>query len=199
MMMAMSEVFQWPEFLPAFGRAAEEAGFLPHLLAETDAGPLVAWERPGDGPRVYLSSGIHGDEPAGPLVLLDLMSGGFFTPDKHWLVCPALNPTGLAAGLRENAAGIDLNRDYLLRATSSMRSVRGFRRTPGSTSTAMRRGNRAGFSMRRRRMSPVAGRRRFSSPIKNARCRLPSKRPLTRRSSRGLPPNARPFGRHVGI
>ncbi len=117
MVMAMSEVFQWPEFLPAFGPAAEDAGFLPHVLAETDAGPLMAWERPGDGPRVYLSSGIHGDEPAGPLALLDLMSGGFFTPERHWLVCPALNPTGLAAGLRENAAGIDLNRDYLLRHT----------------------------------------------------------------------------------
>ncbi len=109
----MSRAFLWPDFLPAFAKAAETAGFSASTLAETAAGPLQAWERPGDGPRVYLSGGIHGDEPAGPLALLDLMEGRFFSGNHHWLVCPALNPTGLAAGTRDNAEGIDLNRDYL--------------------------------------------------------------------------------------
>ena len=110
---AMARAFHWPDFLPTFAGAAELAGFSASMLADTPAGPLQAWERVGNGPRVYLSGGIHGDEPAGPLALLDLMAGAFFSANIHWLLCPALNPTGLAAGTRDNADGIDLNRDYL--------------------------------------------------------------------------------------
>lgn len=117
MLMRMSRLFHWPDFLPAFARAAQAAGFAPTVLTTTEAGPLVAWERPDDGPRVYLSAGIHGDEPAGPLALLDLLGGGVFTPGIAWAICPALNPTGLAAGRRETSAGIDMNRDYWLRRT----------------------------------------------------------------------------------
>lgn len=90
------------------------AGFSREVLAETTAGPLVAWRRAGTGPRVYLSAGIHGDEPAGPLAMLELMAGGFFADDVDWTLCPALNPTGLAAGCRDNSDGVDLNRDYHL-------------------------------------------------------------------------------------
>ena len=113
----MCVVFDFSGYQTAFSAAAEAAGFTATLLVDLDAGPLIAWERPGNGPRVYLSAGIHGDEPAGPLALLELLSGGFFTADFHWLVCPALNPSGLAAATRENACGVDLNRDYWLRGT----------------------------------------------------------------------------------
>jgi murein peptide amidase A len=112
----MSDSFDWPEFLPAFRRAAADAGFSETQLAETAAGPLSVWRRESGGPRVYLSAGIHGDEPAGPLALLELMREGFFAAGVDWALCPALNPEGLAEGLRENAAGIDLNRDYWLRS-----------------------------------------------------------------------------------
>ena len=113
----MSVAFDWQDFQTTFRRAAETAGFLSTPLAQLEAGHLVAWEKPGNGPHVYLSAGIHGDEPAGPLALLELLQSGFFTDDAHWLVCPALNPAGLAANTRENASGMDLNRDYLLRST----------------------------------------------------------------------------------
>ena len=113
----MSRTFHWSDFLPAFRHVAAAAGFSPSVLVETDSGPLVAWERPASGPRVYLSAGIHGDEPAGPLALLDLMDTGFFIPGIAWMVCPALNPTGLAAGCRETTGGIDMNRDYWRRRT----------------------------------------------------------------------------------
>jgi len=117
---AMSAAFDWEDFQTAFRESAAAAGFSPALLAELPAGPLVAWERPVSGPRVYLSAGIHGDEPAGPLALLELLREGFFTPSVHWLLCPALNPSGLAAFTRENAAGLDLNRDYWLRDTAEI-------------------------------------------------------------------------------
>lgn len=113
----MSDAFDWPAYQAAFRMAAESAGFSATILLEFPEGPLIAWERPGNGKRVYLSAGIHGDEPAGPLALLELLRGGFFTADLHWSICPTLNPTGLAAGTRENAEAVDLNRDYWLRGT----------------------------------------------------------------------------------
>lgn len=116
-MTAMQDTFHWPDFPPAFQRMAENAGFWETVLAETEAGALAVWRRPSAGPRIYLSAGIHGDEPAGPLALLELMRMGFFTPEIDWVVCPALNPTGLAKGRRENADGIDLNRDYWQRSS----------------------------------------------------------------------------------
>jgi predicted deacylase len=105
----------WSGYLESFAASAMRRGFTARKLADLAAGPLMAWELPGEGPVIYLSAGIHGDEPAGPLALLELMDEGFFTSAAHWLICPALNPDGLAAASRENAAGEDLNRDYLKR------------------------------------------------------------------------------------
>lgn len=113
----MSVAFDFLAFQSAFRLAAEGAGFTANTLVEVLPGPLVAWEKPGPGPCIYVSAGIHGDEPAGPLAMLELLRSGFFERPAHWLLCPALNPSGLAAGTRENAAGIDLNRDYWLRSS----------------------------------------------------------------------------------
>lgn len=116
----MSVAFDFQEFHTAFCKTAEAAGFTPVLLAELGAGPLIAWNRPGSGPRAYLSAGIHGDEPAGPLAVLELLRMGFFDQDFQWSICPTLNPSGLAAATRENSCGVDLNRDYWLRKTSEV-------------------------------------------------------------------------------
>jgi len=113
----MRDIFDWPSFTSDFSAAALSHGFTSEILHETEDGPLVAWERPGHGPRVYLSAGIHGDEPAGPLALLEMMERDAFPENFHWMICPALNPGGLAIHSRENRAGIDLNRDYLRKST----------------------------------------------------------------------------------
>lgn len=99
-------------------RALTSQGFTRELLCETTAGPVTAWKRPGpDGaPTVYLSSGMHGDEPAGPRALLELLHRESLAP-YHWLICPLLNPTGHALGTRDHAMGIDMNRDYVQRLT----------------------------------------------------------------------------------
>ena len=113
----VTDNFHWPDFLFEFRKSAAECGFAEEVLHETGEGPLVAFTG-GNGDRpIYLSSGIHGDEPAGPLALLKLMKEGFFDPNTAWAICPALNPTGLAAGTRDSAGGMDLNRDYHLRET----------------------------------------------------------------------------------
>jgi murein peptide amidase A len=122
----MTVVFDWPEFQIKFRKAAEAAGFAAVVLADLNHGSLIVWERPGKGRRVYLSAGIHGDEPAGPLALLDLLKEGFFGDGTHWILCPALNPSGLAAGTRENSDGHDLNRDYWLRETPEVAAHAGW-------------------------------------------------------------------------
>lgn len=102
------------EFTSRFADAARRARFRTEPFGAIDGHPLTAFTKraPGPRPRVYLSAGIHGDEPAPPLALLRLMQEDFFDDRCTWFVCPLLNPTGFLRGTRENSAGVDLNRDY---------------------------------------------------------------------------------------
>ena len=63
--------------------------------------------------RLYLSTGIHGDEPAGPLAVLRLLRENQWPANAEIFLVPSLNPIGFVSNRRENAQGIDLNRDYL--------------------------------------------------------------------------------------
>lgn len=63
--------------------------------------------------RVYLSTGIHGDEPAGPLAALQLIQANAWPAGVEIVLLPCLNPIGFARNTRENGTGRDLNRDYL--------------------------------------------------------------------------------------
>jgi protein MpaA len=116
-----------------FLSAGEKAGFRQEPYGSAGGFPLAAMTRRATGsrPRIYLSSGIHGDEPAPPLALLSLLESGEFDGRATWLLCPMLNPAGAAAGTRENADGIDLNRDYRGPASEEIRAhVRWLGRQP---------------------------------------------------------------------
>src|SRR6266567_4163291 len=63
--------------------------------------------------RVYISAGIHGDEPAGPLAVRQLLQDNLWPAGLDIWVCPCLNPSGFALNRRENHEGVDLNRQYL--------------------------------------------------------------------------------------
>ena len=82
-----------------------------NLRSRVDA---VAYRRLSRFPshRIYLSSGIHGDEPAGPAAILELMEANRWPAELEVWVCPCLNPSGFLYNRRENARGIDLDRDY---------------------------------------------------------------------------------------
>jgi murein peptide amidase A len=97
-----------------FESAGAKAGFRSEHFGDTESGPLIALTKrtAGPRPRIYLSAGIHGDEPAPPLALLSLIESGDLDGRAVWFLCPLLNPAGIARGTRENASGIDLNRDY---------------------------------------------------------------------------------------
>jgi succinylglutamate desuccinylase/aspartoacylase family protein len=62
--------------------------------------------------RIYISTGIHGDEPAGPLAALRLLQENHWPEGAEIYLLPCLNPVGFTLNQRENANGIDLNRDY---------------------------------------------------------------------------------------
>ena len=62
--------------------------------------------------RIYISAGIHGDEPAGPLAALRLLQENQWPEGTEIYLFPCLNPIGFTLNRRENANGIDLNRDY---------------------------------------------------------------------------------------
>jgi hypothetical protein len=62
--------------------------------------------------RIHISAGIHGDEPAAPLAALKLIQENHWPDHAEVFLLPCLNPLGFTLNRRENASGIDLNRDY---------------------------------------------------------------------------------------
>jgi protein MpaA len=111
------------EFTPQFDTAARKTGFRVEPYGTINGHTLSAYTKrtPGVRPRVYLSAGIHGDEPAPPYALLHLLEAGVFDGRCNWLICPLINPEGFAHGTRENQAKVDLNRDYKEPITSEIR------------------------------------------------------------------------------
>lgn len=66
-----------------------------------------------NNPAVYISAGIHGDEPAAPAGLLHW----FQIHSYRWknipiIIFPCLNPEGYDLGIRTNLDGVDLNRQF---------------------------------------------------------------------------------------
>jgi protein MpaA len=96
-----------------FERFGEIAGLPLFALTKRTARPR---------PRIYLSAGIHGDEPAPPLALLEMLEGGIFDDRATWFLCPLLNPLGFLKVTRENADGLDLNRDYKALRSAEIRA-----------------------------------------------------------------------------
>jgi protein MpaA len=75
--------------------------------------PIVAFERraPRAGLTVLVVGCIHGDECAGTAIAHRLESLPLPPSIDLWVV-PDLNPDGAAAGTRQNAHGVDLNRNF---------------------------------------------------------------------------------------
>ena len=94
--------------------AALSGGWQAETFLEDGTFTLRGYHRPALDARanVYLSAGIHGDEPSGPLALLELLRRSGWPGDLNLWLMPNLNPTWFRLNTRENADGVDLNRDY---------------------------------------------------------------------------------------
>lgn len=84
----------------------------------------VAYRRVSRFPhkRIYLSTGVHGDEPAGPLAIAQIMESGIFPDFAEVWVCPCLNPTGFHRNSPQNATGVDMAKDYRKLETEEVRT-----------------------------------------------------------------------------
>ena len=109
--------------------AAQQHGWSSEILHQTPDFKFLALHRspvssptPRPAPRIYISTGIHGDEPAGPLAALRLLLENRWPTGFDLWFCPCLNPMGFVLNRRENADGKDLNRDYRHLETAEMRA-----------------------------------------------------------------------------
>jgi hypothetical protein len=97
--------------------AAGNHRWTSETFSETGGFPIFALHRmalgkPENTRKIYISTGIHGDEPAGPLAALQLLRENRWPESAEIFLLPCLNPVGFTANTRENGDGIDLNRDY---------------------------------------------------------------------------------------
>ncbi len=94
-------------FAAEFYHEARARGFRADLLAEIAGVPLHAYVRipptAANAPRakLYLSSGVHGDEPAPPQTMLELLRRDVFDDRAEWYLVPLLNPTGFVKRTRQ--------------------------------------------------------------------------------------------------
>lgn len=113
----MDEPIDLDQLLRDLYNAAHKAGFKITMYERAFGYPLLVLQRssesaPETAHNVFISTGIHGDEPAPPLALLELLKADRIPRSLNLTICPCINPAGLAAGTRENPDGIDLNRDF---------------------------------------------------------------------------------------
>jgi protein MpaA len=103
---------------------AAKHGWQIETFFQKDNWRMLALKRTVSNPtkRIYISTGIHGDEPAGPLAVLQLLKDNRWPKNAEIWLCPCLNPTGFPLNTRENAAGFDLNREYLNPAAEEIRA-----------------------------------------------------------------------------
>lgn len=116
------------EVLRACATAAHAHGWVLEEIPVASGANLAAFKRLSShssatgAQRIYLSAGIHGDEPAGPLAALRLLEENSWPHNLDLWFCPCLNPSGFDLNRRENRQGIDLNRDYLQLQSDEIRA-----------------------------------------------------------------------------
>ncbi len=120
-------VHDYRHLVARWRRVARAAGLPLRLLAQDDGFDLFYLETPrlAECTGLYLSAGIHGDEPAAPEALLRWAEKNVRRL-ATWplLIFPCLNPSGLRDNTRTDAQGRDLNRLFHLDTHPVVAAVR---------------------------------------------------------------------------
>jgi len=96
-----------------------EEGAVKHGSLEHPIYSIWARSSNSHSKNVFLSAGIHGDEPAGVYALLSFLENHFekYEDRLNFFAIPCLNPFGFELDTRENLRNIDLNRNFYSEAS----------------------------------------------------------------------------------
>lgn len=123
----LHRVHDYRHLVARWRRVAREARLRLRPLAQEDGFDLFFVETPAlaETAGLYLSAGIHGDEPAAPEALLRWAERNVAKLAK-WplLIFPCLNPWGLRNNMRTDSQGRDLNRLFHLDTHPVVAAVR---------------------------------------------------------------------------
>ncbi len=113
------QVHNYQLLVQRWKRVARKAGLTLDVLGQTATGiEIIFLQSPSENPKqpsLYLSAGIHGDEPAATEGLIEWAeSEPEFLRTTNVLIFPCLNPWGLLWNSRFDEKGRDLNRLYHL-------------------------------------------------------------------------------------
>ncbi len=106
-----------PELVDRSGEGVIKLPVRHQIVGRSVQGRPIMCQVFGEGPDVVLIMGtIHGDEPAGtPLVRClsgYLKENPYLLDGRMVVLMPLTNPDGRVLGTRENARGVDLNRNF---------------------------------------------------------------------------------------
>lgn len=97
-------------------RVVARAGLHAVTLGSAEHLPIMLFESAASSqgaPAIYLSAGIHGDEPAPPWALLEWAQANISLLRREpFILSPCLNPIGLIGNTRVNHRGEDINRRF---------------------------------------------------------------------------------------
>jgi murein peptide amidase A len=82
------------------------------MFTRVSSSPYCFRQKNDRSKKLYLSSGIHGNETSGPYTLMRLLEQSDFFRGIDTTVFPILNPYGRDHNQRHNENDVDLNRDY---------------------------------------------------------------------------------------
>ncbi|HEX8648770.1 MAG TPA: DUF2817 domain-containing protein [Thermoleophilaceae bacterium] len=121
---AAAEAVAPPAAAPAAPAPAALPGGARVLLGRSTEGRAIRAVRLGDpaaARKVLVVGAIHGNETAGVRVTRELRARAGIDGVDLWVV-DSVNPDGVARGRRQNARGVDLNRNFPRRWRRSSRS-----------------------------------------------------------------------------
>jgi Succinylglutamate desuccinylase / Aspartoacylase family len=92
----------------------KEEGFVKYGSLERSIYSILVRSRNSPSKNVFLSAGIHGDEPAGIYALLSFLDDHSekYEDRMSFFAIPCLNPFGFENDTRENPNSMDLNRNF---------------------------------------------------------------------------------------
>ena len=108
---------RYPDYLAQFEKVSRGAKVTTYATVE-ELGrpwPLLRLETPGRR-RCLITAGFHGEEPAGPLSVLDHVEQLLDfarARDVALTLYPCVNPSGFEGGHRYNASGEEPNNDFI--------------------------------------------------------------------------------------